>query len=228
VADERGRGDPEPARKTRAGEANVERILDAALDLFAAYGLRGARIDQIAAAAGLSKPNLLYYFRTKEALYTAVLRRTLEMWLEPLRELDAKADPREALSAYIAGKLDASRSHPAASRLFAMEMLQGAPHLDEALRGPLLDLVEAKSRIIEDWIHAGRLKPVDPRHLLFAIWATTQHYADFAPQIEALTGARLDDDAFFEATRTALTQILIEGVLPRDDETGLPAVRQSA
>src|SRR5215210_6266035 len=110
-------------RKTRAGETNTQRILDAALEVFAAYGFQGARIDQIAAAAGLSKPNLLYYFRTKEELYTAVLRRTLDMWLEPLRELDAQSDPRVALSAYITRKLAYSRSHPVASRLFAMEML---------------------------------------------------------------------------------------------------------
>jgi TetR/AcrR family transcriptional regulator len=205
---------------TRAGEANSERILDAALEVFAAYGFRGARIDQIAAAAELSKPNLLYYFRTKEALYTAVLRRTLDMWLEPLRELDARSDPREALRAYIGRKLAYSRSHPAASRLFALEVLQGAPHLDQALSGTLKDLVEAKSRTIEGWIGEGRLRPIDPKHLIFAIWATTQHYADFATQISALTGRTLADDDFYETTRTMLATILIEGVLPPQDGPG--------
>jgi TetR/AcrR family transcriptional regulator len=207
---------PRKARSTtRAGEANIERILDAALDVFAAYGFRGARIDQIAAAAGLSKPNLLYYFRTKDALYTAVLRRTLEMWLEPLRELDSRSDPRAALSAYIARKLAYSRSHPTASRLFAMEMLQGAPLLQQALAGPLADLVEAKSRTIEGWITQGRLAPVDPKHLIFAIWATTQHYADFATQIQAITGGSLADEAFYETTRTMLERILLDGVMPK-------------
>jgi TetR/AcrR family transcriptional regulator len=213
-----GREEAPPRREratTRAGEANIERILDAALDVFAAYGLRGARIDQIAAAAGLSKPNLLYYFRTKEALYTAVLRRTLEMWLDPLRELDARSEPRAALAAYIARKLAYSRSHPAASRLFAMEMLQGAPLLRQALTGPLADLVEAKSRTIEGWIREGRLAPVDPKHLIFAIWATTQHYADFSSQIEAITGRGLADEAFYESTRTMLERILLDGAMPR-------------
>jgi TetR/AcrR family transcriptional regulator len=218
VADEAWGGGSPPRRirtTTRAGEANIERILDAALEVFAAYGFRGARIDQIAAAAGLSKPNLLYYFRTKDELYTAVLRRTLEMWLDPLRELDERSDPREALSAYIARKLAYSRSHPTASRLFAMEMLQGAPLLGQALTGQLADLVEAKSRTIQGWIAEGRLAPVDPKHLIFAIWATTQHYADFSSQIEAITGHSLADDAFFETTCTMLSRILIDGVLPR-------------
>ena len=216
MADEVWPGQQGAPRKTRAGEANAERILDAALEIFAAYGFRGARIDQIAAAAGLSKPNLLYYFRTKEELYTAVLRRTLDMWLEPLRELDAASDPREALSAYIARKLDYSRLYPVASRLFAMEMLQGAPHLDPALKTTLSDLVEAKSRTIEGWVREGRLRPVDPKHLIFAIWATTQHYADFGPQITALTGKSITDDTFYDSTRATLTRILLDGVLPRE------------
>lgn len=218
MADEIGSDPHISSRKTRAGEANVQRILDSALTVFAAYGFRGARIDQIADAAGLSKPNLLYYFRTKEELYTAVLARTLDMWLEPLRELDRTIDPRVALSAYIGRKLDYSRTHPTASRLFAMEVLQGAAHLNVALTGTLLDSVEAKSRIIEDWIAEGKMRPIDPKHFIFAIWATTQHYADFSTQIEALTGKTIADDDFYETTRATLTRILLDGVLPRADE----------
>jgi TetR/AcrR family transcriptional regulator len=214
VADEVWSGEQATPRKTRAGEANAERILDAALEVFAAYGFRGARIDQIAAAANISKPNLLYYFRTKEELYTAVLRRTLDMWLEPLRELDSASNPRAALTAYIQRKLDYSRSHPVASRLFAMEMLQGAPHLDPALKTELADIVEAKSRTIEGWVRDGGLRPVDPKHLIFAIWATTQHYADFSPQIAALTGRSLADGGFYDETLATLTHILLDGVLP--------------
>lgn len=218
MADDIGQDPQTSSRKTKAGEANVQRILDSALTVFAAYGFRGARIDQIAEGAGLSKPNLLYYFRTKEELYTAVLARTLDMWLEPLRELDGTTDPRVALSAYIARKLEYSRTHPSASRLFALEVLQGAHHLSEALTGTLLESVEAKSRIIEGWIAEGRMRSVDPKHFIFAIWATTQHYADFSTQIEALTGKTIADQDFYEATRTMLTRILLDGVLPREEE----------
>jgi TetR/AcrR family transcriptional regulator len=143
-----------------------------------------------------------------------VLRRTLDMWLEPLQELDSLSDPRVALSAYITRKLDYSRSHPTASRLFAMEMLQGAPHLNAALTGNLHYLVEVKSRIIESWIREGRIRPVDPKHLIFAIWATTQHYADFSTQIRSLTGKGIEDEDFYETARNMLTSILLDGVLP--------------
>jgi TetR/AcrR family transcriptional regulator len=203
------------ARKTRAGEANAERILDAALEIFSVVGFHGARIDQIAAAAGLSKPNLLYYFKTKEDLYTALLRRTLEMWLEPLRELEEERDPLQALSEYIARKLQYSRDNPKASRLFAMEILQGAPLLSTILTGELARIVGEKSETIRRWIAAGKLAPIDPHHLIFAIWATTQHYADFQAQVLAVTGGTIQQDAFFEDTRENITRILLEGALPR-------------
>lgn len=201
--------------RTRAGEANEERILDAALDAFAQAGFHGARIDAIAAAAGLSKPNLLYYFRTKDALYLAVLRRTLDLWLEPLREFDESRDPREALEAYIARKLAYSRDLPAASRLFALEILNGAPHLSQVLVGPLRDIVDEKVAIIEGWVAAGRLAPVDPHTLIFAIWATTQHYADFSSQVAAVSGRTLADEAFFARTREGLARLILDGAMPR-------------
>ena len=201
-----------PGRKTRIGEANVEKILDAALGQFAAFGFHGARIEQIAAAAGMSKPNLLYYFRSKDALYTAVLERTLARWLVPLAGIAVDRDPIEALTDYIARKLEASRSQPEASRLFAMEVIQGAPHLQPVLEGPLKALVDAKAAVIEAWIAAGRLKPIDPRHLIFAIWATTQHYADFGVQVAAVAGTDLSDQDFHRRTLDSLVTILLGGL----------------
>jgi TetR/AcrR family transcriptional regulator len=201
--------------KTRVGEANAGRILDAALSVFARLGFAGARVDQIADAAGMSKANLLYYFRSKEQLYLAVLKRTLEMWLEPLRELDAGRDPEAALGHYIARKLDYSRFHPEASRLFAMEIMQGAPMLSQVLATDLAELVAAKVTTIERWIGDGRLARVDPHHLIFTIWATTQHYADFAAQIRTLTGKDLSDAAFLEQTKREVVGTILRGVLPR-------------
>jgi TetR/AcrR family transcriptional regulator len=208
-----------PRATTRVGEANVARILDCALALFARYGLRGARIEEVAAAAGMSKTNLLYYFPTKDALYTAVLARTLDMWLEPLRALDADAGPREALSLYIARKLDYSRSHPEASRLYAMEMLQGAPHLKSVLATDLAATVAATDAIIASWIARGLMRPLKPLHLIFAIWASTQHYADFGAQIEALAGRGIADDAFFAEAREAVTALILHGALTEPAQT---------
>jgi TetR/AcrR family transcriptional regulator len=197
------------AGKTRGGEANIERILDAALAVFATDGFAGARIDAIAGRAGLSKPNLLYYFRTKADLYLAVLRRTLDMWLVPLAEMETQSDPVEALSGYVTRKLEYARDFPEASRLFAMEVMRGAPVLHSLLENDLKRLVASRVALLERWMDAGHLPRRHPLHLLFLIWATTQHYADFAAQVKALTGQTLDDPGLFaEARRTVLLAVL--------------------
>ncbi|MDR3493106.1 MAG: TetR family transcriptional regulator C-terminal domain-containing protein [Ancalomicrobiaceae bacterium] len=205
----------EPRTKTRVGEANVEKILDAALTTFARFGLHGARTDQIAEAAGMSKPNLLYYFHSKEELYLAVLKRTLGVWLEALAEIDPDAEPRQALTDYITAKLEFSRAYPDQSRLFATEIIQGAPWLKEAILRDLAPIVEAKVATLTAWIADGRLAPVDPTTLILTIWATTQNFADFSAQTSLLTGRTLDDPGYFDQTRDAIIAIVLAGVLPR-------------
>jgi TetR/AcrR family transcriptional regulator len=207
------------SRRVRVGEQKRQRILDAALEIFSRNGLHGARLDQVAERADVSKTNLLYYYETKEVLYLAVLSRMLDRWLEPLEALTPDSDPEQAISAYITRKLALSRDEPAASRLFCMEMLHGAPLLGQLLSGPLKRLVDRKALVIRRWIREGRLADVDPRHLLFAIWSMTQHYADFEVQVEALTGQTLSNAAFEARTIHNVLAIILHGALPR-----LPAV----
>lgn len=190
-------------------------VLDAALALFSRFGLHGTSVDQVAARAGVSKSNLLYYFATKEELYLCVLRDLLEVWLAPLREFSAEQDPQQAIGDYIRRKLALSRDRPDASRLFCLEIIQGAPLLRDELARELRELVGHKSAVIRAWIAAGRLAPVEPQQLLFMLWATTQHYADFAVQVEALTGQTLADPAFFEQTVANVQAVMLRGVAPR-------------
>jgi TetR/AcrR family transcriptional regulator len=199
-------------RRTRIQEENEEKILDAALEVFSTWGYRGATVDQIAALAGMTKPNLLYYFRRKEDIYLAVLNRTHEMWLEPLEHLDAHGDPAKEITAYIDRKLEMARDNPTASRLFAMEILQGAPVLGATLRGRLKTLVDDKAAVIQGWIDAGRLAPVDPRHLIFMIWATTQHYADFETQIRAVLGGDGLSRGHFDDAKATLDRVFLGGI----------------
>jgi TetR/AcrR family transcriptional regulator len=190
-------------------------VLHAALGLFSRYGLHGTSVDQVAARAGVSKSNLLYYFANKEELYVCVLRDLLEVWLAPLREFSAEQDPQSVIRDYIRRKLAVSRDSPDASRLFCLEIIQGAPLLRDELDRELRDLVEHKSAVIRAWIAAGRLAPVDPQHLLFMLWATTQHYADFAVQVEAMTGQTLANPVFFEQTVDNVQRIVLHGIAPR-------------
>ena len=200
---------PAPLKDRRAD------VLQAALGLFSRYGLHGTSVDQVAARAEVSKSNLLYYFATKEELYVCVLRDLLGVWLAPLREFSAEQDPQQVIADYIRRKLTASRDSPEASRLFCLEIIQGAPLLRDELDRELHELVVEKSAVIQAWVDAGRLAPVDPQHLLFMLWATTQHYADFAVQVQALTGQTLANPEFFERTVESVQGLVLRGVAVR-------------
>ena len=203
-----------PHRRTRIQAEKREIILDAALEVFSANGFRGATIDQIAEAAGMSKPNLLYYFRRKEDIHRTLIQRLLDTWLAPLREMDADGDPLTELRSYIRRKLEMARDFPRESRLFANEMLQGAPHVMPMLVGELKTLVDEKVEVLRVWMKAGRLARTDPWHLIFAIWATTQHYADFDVQVRAVLGPDRGGDGRFEDAARVLEQLFINGLRP--------------
>ncbi|RGP36901.1 TetR family transcriptional regulator C-terminal domain-containing protein [Pseudotabrizicola alkalilacus] len=177
-----------PRPKTRIQIRNSETILEAALDVFSAHGFRGATLDQIAEGAGLSKPNLLYYFPSKEAIHQTLLTRLLETWLDPLREMDPNGDPVAEVMGYVRRKLELSRDYPRESRLFAIEILQGAPRMREAIEGDLTALVAEKAKVLRHWMEEGRIARLDPVHLVFSIWALTQHYADFDVQVRTVLG----------------------------------------
>ena len=160
-------------------EHNSQKILLAAEQEFVKHGYKGTSMQVIADAADLPKANVLYYFKSKGALYAAVLTDILERWNEVLDELSEDDDPAETLARYIEVKVDLSISFPSASKIFAMEIIQGAPHLQDHLRTDMRRWVKDKSRIIESWISQGKMASVDPEHLIFMIWSCTQHYADF-------------------------------------------------
>lgn len=184
---------PKDRAPTRIQKKNRAAILEAALNVFSAHGFRGATVDQIATEAGLSKPNLLYYFPSKEAIHTALLSGLLEIWLAPLHDLDADGDPMEEILAYIRRKLEMSRDLPRESRLFANELVQGAPRIHESLSHDLKSLVDEKTAILIQWMDQGKIARLHPHHLIFSIWALTQHYADFDVQVRAILG---DEDPF--------------------------------
>ncbi|MDF2784076.1 MAG: hypothetical protein K0S95_611 [Pantoea eucrina] len=204
-----------PRRRSQAATAKRAAILQAALALFSQFGIHGTSLDRVAEGAEVSKTNLLYYYPSKEVLYVAVLKEILDVWLAPLRALRADQDPLTAIRHYIRLKLEVSRDHPQASRLFCLEMLQGAPLLRGELAGDLKALVESKAAIVEQWISAGQLAAVQPQHLFFMLWATTQHYADFASQVEAVTGQTLQDPDFFAQTLHNVERMIIEGIRVR-------------
>ncbi len=176
--------------KGQIRKSNENRILGAAEKVFAGAGFGGATMAAIATASGLPKANLHYYFGSKDVLYRAVLARTLSDWLAPAQGITADADPRAALEQYIRVKMALSAQRPDGSKVFANEMLHGAPVVKTILKTELRPLIIEKSAVIQGWIDAGRMAPVDATHLFFTIWAATQTYADFDVQVCAVLGRK--------------------------------------
>jgi TetR/AcrR family transcriptional regulator len=159
-------------------------IVAEAVRVFAECGYEGTSIATIAENAGLSKQNLMYYFPTKQALYERVLDDVLDDWLERMNVLaDPEQDPAQVLRTYIQAKLRFSREQPWASRVYAMEVISGAPLYGEQIQSRVVPLVRKDIEVFERWIAEGRIAPVNAAHLMFAIWAMTQSYADFSTQM---------------------------------------------
>ncbi len=195
--------------KGQIRQANELLILAAAEKVFARAGFGGATMAAIAEASALPKANLHYYFGSKEVLYRAVLARILHDWLEPTACITAGAEPRAAIEQYIRAKMALARLRPDGSKVFANELLHGAPIVKALLQTDLRELVVSKAAVIRSWVDAGRMAKVDGTHLFFTIWAATQTYADFDVQVGAVLGrSELTADDHEEATEHVVSLIL--------------------
>ena len=197
--------------KSRIRLSNEANILRAAEHVFARAGFAGATMAEIAERAHIPKSNLHYYFKTKKAIYRAVLANILSLWLAQTDSIHEDNDPRSALTDYIRAKMQLSVTHPDASRVFANEVLHGAPEIGDYLREDLRQLVERKAQVIELWIAQGKMQPVDPKYLFFTIWAATQTYADFDTQICAVLGVQAIDAQQMHKATVHLTKLLLCG-----------------
>jgi len=194
-------------------EENERVILAAAETVFAEQGFGGATMAAIATRAGMPKPNVHYYFATKSELYRAVIERVLTAWLDAARAFDLSDDPREALASYIGAKMDLARSMPLGSKIWASEIMRGAPVIQDFLDTTLKQWVASRERVVRRWIASGKLRPIEPRHLFYMIWATTQQYANASHEIATLEEGVLGDDAFAVAKRQVI-ETIVGGVVP--------------
>jgi TetR/AcrR family transcriptional regulator len=186
-------------------------MLDAATQAFSRYGFSGTSMQNIADTAGVPKANVHYYFKNKMGVYTAVLGNILDLWDTVLNDITVTDNPATALCRYIDAKIDFSRTHPQESRVFAKEMLSGAPHLQEFLQDKYEAWLASRLRIFQSWIDAGKMDPIDPAHLLFMIWGSTQHYADFEPQVKQSLGTDTLHQEHFDAAAKTVKQVILKG-----------------
>lgn len=206
-----------PAARRNGGKATIRKenesaILEAAESVFAEYGFRGATTSLIAERAGIPKANLHYYFPTKEALYRKVVDNIFTIWLEAANSFDDCDDPAEALTRYISTKMDISRDHPMGSKVWANEIMHRAPVIHDYLETTLREWTDSRVAVIQRWIDEGKIEAINPEYLLYMIWATTQHYADFNHQIDTLNGGSPLSDRQFDEAKTQVVDIILKGI----------------
>ena len=198
--------------QARHREETREKILSAAERVFADYGYEGASFSRIASEVDLPKSNIVYYFETKHKLYRLVVENIFNIWREAADAIQPENDPEQALGDYIDTKLELARTRPYGSKVWANEIIQRAPIVQDYLEGELRAWTEDRVAVIDGWIAEGRIRAIDPRSLLYAIWATTQHYADFTHQIQTLNNGEELSDQQWDHTKQAVKDILIRGV----------------
>ena len=187
-------------------------IMDAARDEFIQQGFKGATVQSIADSANMPKANVLYYYQNKENLYHKVLEQTLEMWDTAIGDIVLEDGPKIALERFISAKVDIAFENPKASKIYAMEIIQGAQHIDNFARVYLRNWVKEKSEIFEHWMNEGAMAKVDPVKLIFLIWSTTQHYADFETQILNITNKQEYEQEDREQVKAFLVNFILQGL----------------
>ena len=198
--------------KVKIRRKNIEKILLAAEKVFAEQGYAGTKMADIAQQAQLPRSNLHYYFSTKDELYREVLVNLLDTWELEGACFENFDDPRVVLTSYIMEKMNHSRTRPHGSKLWANEIMRGAPLFQDMLDEHMAKGAKLMEQKIRQWVDEKRINPVEPSALLYMIWASTQHYADFDYQVCALNGHQpLSDQQFYQATQT-ITAVILRGV----------------
>ena len=200
-----------PYKPGKIRQKSNQRILDAATEAFSKHGFTGTSMQNIADTASVPKANVHYYFKNKLGVYTAVLGNILDLWDTVLNDITVSDSPAAALCRYIDAKIDFSRTHPQESRVFAKEMLSGAPHLQTFLQDKYEVWLTSRLSIFKNWIDTGKMDPIDPAHLLFMIWGSTQHYADFEPQVKQSLGTETLQQEHFDAAAKTVKQVILKG-----------------
>ena len=198
-----------PTPRIRA--RNEEKILRAAVGLFADKSFHGTHVKEIARVSGLPKTNVYYYFPTKESIYTAVIERLIEGWDRAFEHIVPEHEPREAIAAYIRAKLEYSRRYATESRFFANEILRGAQFLERRQRQHIRDVTDQRAHVVEEWIRRGKMAPVNPRHFFIMLWSATQFYADFGMLAADVLNRRQLTRTDFDTAAETMTRVILDG-----------------
>ena len=206
-----------PANGSRAPTASRLRkeqtILKEAENQFAQFGLEGASLEGIANAVGMSRHNLLYYFPSKEVLYRRVLDDVVFSWLAGMEDVwREQSDPVKALRIYIRGKLRSSFDRPNAAKVFAKEVIAGAPRYADVIAARVKPVLDQEVQAFERWAKQGLVTQLNFPHLMFVIWTVTQAYAEHQAQFAILLGKPALDESDFDAAEEVIVRLVLSGL----------------
>ncbi|MRI33227.1 TetR family transcriptional regulator [Endozoicomonas sp. OPT23] len=196
------------------GRIRTERsriILEAAMKEFAHYGYAGATVQGIADRAELPKPNIIYYFNNKQAVYDKVLLNILKLFQERLSPITAEDDPAQVLKTYIHSKVSLARDYPAACRIFASEIVHGGQNLSPNMKQAMRKWANRSTTVFQQWVDEGKMTPVDPTHLLFMIWGSSQFYADYETQVKTVINRKKISRAHYQQAAETICDIVLRG-----------------
>lgn len=196
---------------SKAREHKETQILRATAKLLATHGFKGTRMEDIAREAGVPRPNLYYYFPTRDHIYRRIIEDLRREWVRALEQITPEGDPRQLIRDYIRAKMEYSSKYPAASKIFADEIIRGSHILTEEENEEIRRLTEEKCAVVEGWMDEGKMQRMDSRHFFFLIWGATQYYADFEQQVKNILGVKRLTKAHFEAGIDTITGIVLKG-----------------
>ncbi len=206
-----------PSLSPRAA-ATRQRILDAALGEFAAKGLAGARVDEIALRAGANKRMLYAHFGSKEELWLVVLEGAYAAKRAEERALrvDALA-PAAAMQRLVEFNLRYTAAHPEFVALLNQENIHQAAYLKRsaqvpALYSPLLEQIRA---VLQRGVAAGSFRQgVDPMQLYVTIVSLGHFYLANIHTLSAIFGAGLETEAALRARETHAVAVVLGYLRP--------------
>jgi TetR/AcrR family transcriptional regulator len=213
---QRRSGGTRPQRRDPAGTRN--KLLTAARREFADRGLAGARVDDIAARAGVNKQLVYHYFGDKDALYLAVLEWVYEEIREQERKLNLEGlPPEQAIRKLVASSFDHLAAHPDFIVLLNDENRGGAQHVRhsrklEAMHSPLVSMV---SKILNQGVRAGTFRRgINPVHLYISIAGLSYFFFSNTPTLSAIFGKDLGSPAAKRARRRHVVDLVLQALRP--------------
>jgi len=214
-------GVPRFAARHKRGLETRAAILDAAERVFAEAGLGGARTDAIAARAGVNKALLYYYFRSKDALYYAILEEHLKQFRHRiLGVLCEEGSPRAKVLSYVSAHFDFIAGHPYFPRLLQRLAMSGGKFVDRLARECFAPVYRKLAAVIEEGIRNGEFRELSSFHTALSLVALVAFYFSAAPLVEAVTHVHPYEKAQLAARKAEVLKFIRHAIFKDGREAG--------